>query len=409
VKILLVHNAYQQAGGEDVVFESEKGMLARAGHQVITYTRSNAELQNASLLDRISIAPRMIWSSATRRDFAALLDSEGPELVHVHNTFMLISPSIYSACQERGIPVVQTLHNFRLLCPASNFYRHGQICEECLEHTLLRSVIHGCYRNSRTATAGIAVMLAFHNRLKTWQESITRFIALTQFAKNKFVAAGFPEDKFVVKPNFVDPDAGERIGIGEYAVFIGRLAEDKGLRVLLNAWKQLRVRYPLQIIGDGPLRSYLEEQARTSRLSEITFRGHLPHESAVEVLKNARFLIVPSAWYETFGMCIVEAFACGVPVLCSRLGAMEELVDDNRTGLHFTPNDARDLARKVEWLWNHPADLARMGRAARAQYQARFTPETNYAQLIQIYQQALAAHAFQPRRGVALQQAEHQN
>src|ERR1700722_9863742 len=163
MKIMMVHNVYQEPGGEDIVFESEKRLLERKGHEVIPYVRSNDELQNASLVDSIAIAPRTVWSSKTRCEFAAMLDSKRPDIVHVHNTFMVISPSIYSACSQRGVPVVQTLHNFRLLCPAStNFFRDGSICEECLGHTLLPSIQHGCYRNSRGATAVVAAMLAFH-------------------------------------------------------------------------------------------------------------------------------------------------------------------------------------------------------------------------------------------------------
>jgi glycosyltransferase involved in cell wall biosynthesis len=393
MKIVLVHNSYQQPGGEDVVFESEKRLLETAGHQVIPYVRSNSELQNISFLDRVAIVPRMVWSTETRREFAALLAQHSPDIVHIHNTFIVISPSIYSACRERRVPVVQTLHNFRLLCPEAKFYRDGHVCEECLDHGLLQSVRHGCYRHSRSATAGVALKLALHNKLDTWNQSVTRFIALTGFAMEKFVAAGFPPDKFVVKPNFVDSDPGERNGSGEYAVYVGRLAEDKGLRILLNAWKQLPEQYPLQIVGDGPERVALEAQVREWRLSGITFRGHLPHKDTIAALKSARFTVSPSTWYETFGMCIAESFACGTPVLCSRLGAMKEIVADHCTGLHFNPGDSKDLACKVEWAWNHPAELAEMGRAARRKYESDYTAEKNYSLLMQIYKQTMAAYA----------------
>jgi glycosyltransferase involved in cell wall biosynthesis len=403
MKIVLVHNAYQELGGEDVVFESERRLLESAGHHVIPYVRSNWQLRNTTLLDRIAILPRMVWSSETRREFAALLDANSPELVHVHNTFMAISPSIYSACEERGIPVVQTLHNYRLLCPGSNFYRDGNICEECLEYGLHRSVRHGCYRNSRSATAGVALMLAVHDHLRTWSKHVTRFITLTEFARRKFVAAGFPREKFVVKPNFVDPDPGERVSPGDYAVFVGRLAADKGLLVLLNAWSQLQYQYPLQIVGDGPARESLEAQVRERQLSNITFRGRLSRSDAMETIKNGRFLIMPSTWFEAFGMCIAESYACGTPVLCSRLGAMEEIVTDGLTGLHFAPNNALDLASKVGWLWKHPREAAAMGRAARAKYESSYTPEHNYTLLMRIYEQALGQPTWQSRRETTLQ------
>lgn len=390
MKIMLVHNTYQEAGGEDVVFESELRLLEGFGHTVIPYLRSNMELQNASFLDRIAIAPRMVWSSKTRREIAAILDARHPDIVHIHNTFMVISPSIYSACSERGIPVVQTLHNFRLLCPGANFFRDGIICNECVDRNLLQSVVHGCYRNSRSATAGVALMLSLHRALNTWRSSVTRFIVLTEFAKEKFVAAGFPSDKFLVKPNFVDPDPRERVVAGEYALYVGRLMENKGSQVLMNAWKKLPAPYPLQIVGDGPERATREAQARELQLSGVTFRGRLSHAAVFEAIKGARFVLVPSILYEGFSMSIIESFACGTPVLCSRLGGMTELVQHGVTGLHFNPNDPQDLARSVEWAWNHPVELAEMGRAARRKYERDYTAEKNYSLLMGIYEQAVA-------------------
>jgi glycosyltransferase involved in cell wall biosynthesis len=236
-------------------------------------------------------------------------------------------------------------------------------------------------------------MLAFHRALDTWRASVTRFIALTEFAKEKFIAAGFPSDKFVVKPNFTDPDPCERVRAGEYAVTIGRLLENKGLRVLLNAWKKLPVQYPLHIVGEGPERAALEAQARELQLSGISFRGRLSRAAAIEAVKGARFIIVPSRVYEGFPMCIVESFACGTPVLCSRLGGMAEIVEDHLTGLHFNAGDAQDLASKVEWAWTHPLELAKMGRAARGRYETDYTAGKNYSLLMGIYQQALAAYA----------------
>ena len=394
MKILIVHNTYQEAGGEDVVFENEKRLLLRGGHTVIPYLRSNTELQNASFLDRLAIAPRMVWSSKSRQEFSALLDAEWPDLVHIHNTFMVISPSIYSACSERGIPIVQTLHNFRLLCPAASFFRDGVICKECVDQNLMQSVLHGCYRNSRRATAGVALMLSFHRALDTWRGSVSRFIVLTEFAKEKFIAAGYPRDRFTVKPNFVDSDPRERNGAGQYAVYVGRLMDSKGSRLLLDAWKKLPTGCPLHIVGDGPERPALEAQAREMQLSGITFRGRLSHTCVIEEIKGARFTIVPSKLYEGFPMCIVESFACGTPILCSKLGALTEIVEDHTTGLHFNPGDAHDLASKVEWAWNHPLELAAMGHAARAKYERDFTAENNYGLLMGIYEQALATRAW---------------
>ncbi len=236
-------------------------------------------------------------------------------------------------------------------------------------------------------------MLAFHRALDTWRTSVTRFITLTEFAKREFIAAGFLADKLVIKPNFAHPDPGERAGAGEYALFSGRLDAKKGPGVMLNAWKRLPAPYPLHIVGDGPERQALEAQVRQLQLSGITFRGRLSRAATIEAAKNARFIIVPSTLYEGFPMCIVESFACGTPVLCAKLGGMAEIVQDHLTGLHFNPGDARDLADKVEWAWSHPEELVKMGRSAREEYETEYTPEKNYALLMEIYEQALAASA----------------
>jgi len=257
-------------------------------------------------------------------------------------------------------------------------------------------------------------MLTFHRALKTYQKSVTRFIALTKFAKEEFVAAGFPPDKLVVKPNFADPDPNERSGPGEYGVYIGRLTEDKGIRILLNAWSLLPKQYPLYIVGDGPEREALEAQARELKLAGVTFRGWLSRAEAIETVKGSRFSVVPSFRNEGFPMCVVEAFACGTPVLSSRLGGLEEIVQHHVTGLHFIPGDGRDLAAKVEWAWNHQSELVKMGHAARATYETMYTAEKNYSLLMNIYEQALATagrqrQALQLRQSRANSSAEHCN
>jgi glycosyltransferase involved in cell wall biosynthesis len=246
-------------------------------------------------------------------------------------------------------------------------------------------------------------MLAFHRMLDTWRTHVSRFIALTQFAKERFIEAGFPAEKFVVKPNFAEPDPKERTGPGEYAVYVGRLTKDKGLQVLLNAWNLLPKHYPLCIVGDGPERAALEAKARELRLSGVAFRGWLSRAEAIETVKRARFSVVPSVWYEGFPMCVVEAFACGTPVLCSRLGGLEEIVRDHATGLHFVPGNERDLAAKVEWAWSHEAELIQMGRTARGTYESEYTAEKNYFQLMSIYEQASASVALRSERSCPIQ------
>jgi glycosyltransferase involved in cell wall biosynthesis len=398
LKIILVHNSYQQPGGEDVVFDQELQMLERAGHQVVVYRRSNNEIENLSAVGRLALMKNIVWSSSTRQEFSKVLHEERPQLVHVHNTFLMVSPSIYSACQEADIPVVQTLHNFRFACPGANFFRNGKVCEECLEDGLWRSVQHGCYRSSRVATAACALMLGVHRWLGTWSDKVDSFVALTQFSRQKLIAAGLPADQIHVKPNFVLPDPGRKCGDGEYALFVGRLSPEKGAKTLLSAWEQLPSPIPLHIVGDGPLRLEMEETIEKRGLANVHMHGQLSHAGVTSALKNARFLILSSECYENFPMTVAEAFSCGTPVLCSRLGAMQEIVTDGRTGIHFSPGEPADLAAKVRWAWGHPEEIAAMGRLARLEYESKYTEEKNHSRLMEIYHEAIVFHRQLARR-----------
>ena len=390
MKIILVHCQYQQPGGEDVVFEQERRLLERAGHQVILYQRTNYEVDQYPGVKRLVLLQKAVWNGDSKDSFAELLRVEKPDVVHIHNTWIMISPSIYSACVEAGIPVVQTLHNYRLLCPVGTFFRDGEICEECLDHTLWRSLRNGCYRDSRAETAAVGMMLAVHRRRHTWEREVNSYIALTEFARSKFLCSGMSADKIFVKPNFVDPDPGARSDDGEYAIFVGRLFPERRVTTLLQAWPHLRTRVPLLIVGGGAERNELEKRVLRDNLDMIKFTGFLAHEQAVAAIRRARFLIFCSEWYETFGMTMIEAFACGVPVICSRMGAMQEIVEDGRTGLHFSPGDYRDLAEKVEWAWNHPERMREMGKAARQEYESKYTADKNYLRLMEVYRHAIA-------------------
>lgn len=390
MKIILVHCQYQQPGGEDVVFEQERQMLERAGHQVVLYRRSNYEVDAYPGVKRLVLLQKAVWNADTRDDFAELLRTERPDVVHVHNTWIMISPAIYSACREACVPVVQTLHNYRLLCPVGTFFRDGKVCEECLDHSLWRSLRNRCYRDSRAETAAIGLMLGVHRTLHTWEREVTSFIVLTEFARSKFLRGGLPSEKIFVKPNFVDPDPLPRAGDGDYAIFAGRLSPERRISTVLNAWTQLHSRVPLKIVGGGEQQDQLQMKALKDKLDMVEFTGLMPHDKAVAAIKGARFLIFSSEWYETFGLTLIEAFACGVPVICSRMGAMQEIVEDHRTGLHFRPGDSQDLAEKVEWAWSHPEEMRQMGKAARQEYESKYTAEKNYPLLMEIYERAIA-------------------
>jgi glycosyltransferase involved in cell wall biosynthesis len=389
VKVMIVHNANQQYSGDDIVVAHESKLLTDAGNHVVFFRRSNWDVDSYTGLRRISLVKRTIWASDTRHDLARALREEKPDVVHVHNTFVMISPSIYSACCEAGIPVVQTLHNFRLFCPSATFFRNGKVCEECMQHSLLRGVAYGCYRGSRGATAATALMLEFHRLRGTWHREISCFVALSEFARRKFIEGGLPAEKITVKPNFIDPDPGNRTGDGDYAIFVGRLSHEKRVDMILAAWKRLRIQIPILIIGGGPEEEQLRAQAAREGLINVHFKGKLPREQTIAALNNARFLVFPSEWYECFPMTLAESLACGTPVICTRMGSMPEVVIEGRNGLHYTPGNVDELAQHVEWAWTHPQDMRLMGQQARKDYEAKYTAEKNYPMLMEIYRRAM--------------------
>jgi len=404
MNIVVIHNTYQQPGGEDIVVAQETAQLRHHGHRVTQYQRSNREIESLSLRDKLGLIRRIISAGDSQLAVREMLRDLKPDLVHVHNTFAMVSPSVYEACHEEDVPVVQTLHNYRLMCPAATFYRNGRVCEECTTNGLLRSVKYGCYHNSRAQSGAIVLMLKAHRMRNTWNERVDAYIALSHFQKLKFVRSGIPAGKIHVKPNFVEPDPGEGSERGRYALFVGRLSDEKGLSLLLKAWERLREEIPLLIVGDGPIRRDLEEEAKSKELRCIRFVGQLSRSQVYDAMKGAAFLVMPSVWQEPFGLNIVEAFACGTPVLGASIGAIPEMVDDHATGMLFTANDPDSLASKASWCWMNLPELEQMGRAARRVYQERYTGNSTYPLLVDIYASAIETH-FRRKTNRALRTA----
>jgi glycosyltransferase involved in cell wall biosynthesis len=400
LSVLCVHNRYIQPGGEDQVFESETRLLAENGVRV-----EKVEEQTTypdGLVRKIEAAVDCVWSRSWHKKFQTILRETKPDVVHVHNFFSVISPSIYYACKDAGVPVVQTLHNYRLACPAASFYRAGKICEECLDRGPFHAVRYGCYRESKLATAALASMLEVHRVKKTWSELVDCYVALTEFAQQKMIQGGLPAEKIVVKPNFVLPDPGPRAGNGAYALFVGRLVDLKGVGTLIKAWSKMPASIPLVIAGDGPFRPEMEKLIFDLKLTNVDYRGRLSRQDTLATMKGARFLMFPSEWYEGFPVTIAESFACGVPVVCSRLGSMQEIVEDGRTGLHFAPGDAADMAEKVQRAWSHVEETSTMGLAARAEFEAKYSAARNFGMLTDIYERAIAGSS---RKGAAVSHA----
>ena len=380
MRILLVHARYLQPGGEDVAFEAESRLLRRMGHQVVVWVDHNRRLL---AMPPWRAAMTAIWSREAVARLRALIRSHRPQVVHVHNTFPVLSPAVYTAAREAGIPVVQTLHNYRLLCPAGVLMRQGRVCEACLgKRVPWPGVLHGCWRGSRLQTAVAAAMLSFHHLRGTWQTDVDVYIALTEFARRKFIQGGLPAEKVAVKPNFLDPDPGPGRHEGGFALFVGRLAAEKGLPTLLAGWTRLP-HIPLRIVGDGPLRPWLQARLQDPRLQHVRLLGPMSREEVLRLMQEARMLVFPSTWYEGFPMVLVEALATGLPVVASDLGAMPEILGE--AGLLFPPGQPEALAERVAWLWARPGVQREMQGQARARYLAHYTAQPNYERLMALY------------------------
>jgi glycosyltransferase involved in cell wall biosynthesis len=380
MRILIVHNAYQQRGGEDAVVESETQLLRSRGHDVRTFVRHNNEIEG---MGKGALAQQTWWSRESVERIDQSMSAWHPDIVHVHNTFPLISPSVYWAVARKGIPVVQTLHNFRLICPQAMFLLEGRICEDCVGHSTWRSVTRGCYRKSKLQSAVLTGMLSLHRSIGTYKNKVTRYIALNDFCRRKFIEGGLPADKIVIKPNFVDypaPQGAERDGF----LFVGRLSAEKGTGVLAEAARQAP-EVCVRIAGTGPEAHQLQDVPNAKML------GALGGDDVRRQMETATALVLPSIWYENFPRTLVEAYAAGLPVIGSRLGALEELIEDGVTGLLFEPGNADDLASKIRWAQSNAAAMAEMGRRARAHYDNNFTATKNYDQLISIYEEAMSA------------------
>jgi glycosyltransferase involved in cell wall biosynthesis len=403
--VLVVHNRYRQSGGEDVVFDAESELLIQHGHRVERLVVDNEEIPDRSTrADQVRLAVRTVWAGAAAEAVADRARAVGADVVHVHNFLPLLSPAVHGAARATGAAVVQTLHNYRLICPAATLFRDGAPCEDCVGRRLaIPAVVHACYRDSRAQTAAVAAMLAVHRARRTWHRDVDAFIALTPFGRDRFVAGGLPPERLFVKPNFA-PDPGEPVadgaaGLGRRAdgpyLFVGRLTEEKGIRTLLAAWRLVDGERRLRIVGDGPLAG--EVKAAAEVIAGITFVGRLSRDEVQSEMRAARALIFPSLWYEGMPVSLIEAFAAGLPVIASGLGAMTAMILDGQTGRLVTPGDPRALADAVDGPAMAAHLLAAMGAAARRTYLDSYAPEPNYARLAAIYRQAVERRSRPPQ------------
>lgn len=389
---LLVHNHYREPGGEDRVFESECRLLERAGINVLRYEVHN---EHVDILSPITLAAKSVWNRTTYRAVSELLESTPCDVVHVHNTLPIASASVFVAARRAGSAVVQTLHNYRMVCPSATLFRDGHTCELCVSQPLaLSGIRHACYRHSRPATAVVAASTFIHRTIGTYAQNIDRFIALTNFAREKLIEGGIAAHQVVVKPNFTEPESRHRGNARDGALFVGRLTEGKGVRTLLDAWQRNPDLPPLRIAGDGPLRPLAESVSVSNK--NVTVLGPLSQTAVREEMCGAALLVFPSLWFEGFPMTIVEAFSLRVPVVASRIGSVAEIVTDGECGLTFTPGDAVGLADAVRRLISDPDLNQALGDGALRRYESRYTPEANLEQLLRIYGDAIERRARRP-------------
>ena len=389
--IMLVHNRYVRAGGEDSVLETEKQVLLAHGHNVVEFLEDNNRLEKTGPI--AALAP-LVWSHAQGRRIAAFIERERPDLVHAHNLYYRIGPVLYSVCKRKRLPVVQSLHNFRTGCINALLSRNGRSCERCL-HRRLRwpGMLMRCFQDSLLKSSALTLAMDLHRLLGTWRRQVDVFVALSEFARTRHIACGIPESLTVVKSNCLPSDPGMGSGGGGYCLFVGRLDREKGVEVLLDSLASLPPATELRVVGMGPMSGLLEAACR--RTPRLRWLGPQPRQEVFRLMQSAQLLLFPTLVYENFPVVIAEAFATGLPVVGSDLGATRELVRDGVTGALFPAGSSRDLAAAATRLLADAPRLARMRRAARAEYEGKYTPERCYADLMRIY--ALAAERNRQR------------
>ena len=404
MKILMAHNRYLEPGGEDISFRMEVEMLRRNGCEVVTYEDDN---KRVAQLGGLRTAARSIWSPETYRKVRSILRETRCDVVHVQNFFPLISPSIYYAARAEGVPVVQSLRNYRLMCPLGTLNRNGAVCEDCVGRVFpWPSVRRGCYRESGFASGVVGSMLTVNKLLGTWAHMVDAYIALTENMRDRFVRGGLPADRIFVKSNFLYPVPSPGARGGDFALYVGRLTPEKGIGTLLQAWESVGCDLPLKVAGAGPMEPLV---ANGDGRSCVEFLGWQPEDEVLRLMGAARFIVIPSQWYEGQPRTVIEAFAKGAPVIASDIGAMAEMIEDGKTGVLFTPGDAGELAAKVRWALDNTGTMTEMGARGRIAFERTFTADRNFAALMEIYAQAAAMRRGRAGQLTAGYRAGHPN
>ncbi|WP_251207266.1 glycosyltransferase family 4 protein [Acetatifactor aquisgranensis] len=378
--VLIVHNYYQVPGGEDTVVSNEKKMLESHGHKVWFYSRDNSELNQMPVMKKIALPLTMIFNPRTYIDIRKIIKEQKIGIVHVHNTLNLVSPSVYYAALSMNVPVVQTVHNFRLLCPGAMFYRDGHICEDCIKHGLSCAIKHRCYRNSCLQTLLCVISMKFHRMIGVYKK--LNYICLTEFNRKKLLELKqINPEKVFVKPNFTFSIENEKVE-RDFYLYIGRIDETKGIPLLIEAFSRMPDKR-LILAGTGVDLEYYREIVRNKGFLNIEFMGHAEKERLAELLKSAKAVVVASQWYEAFGMVIIEAFASHTPVIVGDIGNAGGLVDDGINGLKFQYDSSDSLVSIVEHFERQ--DIVTLGENAYQKYVKEFSHNKNYSDINAIY------------------------
>lgn len=401
MRVLVCHNYYARRSGEETVVEQEMALLRENGHQVELFSYDNADVEEGELAQRLSTGLRAIYSTGTQRDLRDYLRGKSFDVAHVHNTWGLMSPSVYRALWLEGLPVVKTVHNYRWLCPVATFYRDGHVCRDCAERIggLVHSLLHRCYQHSLTgSTVAASRLLVNRDVLGIMRRYIDVIVVQNAFVRDLLVNYGLPAERMMVKGNFVKRARASPGMRGDYAVFFGRLEASKGLSTLLDAVELAGI--PLRVFGQGPLAGWVMGRIaeRFAADEKVRYEGYVPLDDLIRGVEGSRAVIFPSEWYESYPITIVEAMAHGKPVIASDLGSIPSLVRHEVNGLLFTPGDAKDLANQISRLWGDEDLQRQLESGARATYEAEMTPEANYEKLLRIYETAIASRAAGQRR-----------
>ena len=386
MRILIIHNYYKIPGGEDTVVDNESRLLSQKGHKVYFYKRTNQEMDYYGKLRKWMLPMDTIFSLKSYQEVLDIIDKKKIDIIHVHNTVCVISPSVYYAALQRHVPVVQTIHNFRLICPGASLCRNGKICEECVGKSLFHAVKYGCYRNSRIHTFAVAAMESIHKAMGTYHR--LNYICLTEFNRNQLLKINGKKEyidpnRVFVKPNFA---ANQRELIPfdkrkEQIVYAGRLDPTKGIRLLFHAWKEID-QYELIVCGTGPEEAWCREFIKHNHISNIQMLGFVPNERVMDIIAESKALILPTQWYEGFPMVLVESFACGTPVLGSDIGNVKDLIIEGENGLHFQHRSTNDIVRAVKELGDLCSSTQEVSRKL-------YSAEVNYGMMMQIYGKVL--------------------